>query len=130
MATDQDAVRRLLGSAGPAAGTYPVVVFVPGSDDVGDEIDQELWIEEWLRHMATSFRGATAFPPGRGAWRRPDGEVLLEATAIVFSMAAPEDVTEDAVSLLGNMARRFGREARQGEVGVWMNGVYYPIIDF
>jgi hypothetical protein len=130
MTTEPLDLRGLLGSAGPATGTYPIVVFVPGADDLGEDIDQEYWVDEWLRHLAGSFRGATAFPPGRGAWRRPDGEILLEETAVILSMAAPEDVTEEAVSALGEMARRFGKEAHQGEVGLWMSGVYYPIIDY
>lgn len=130
MTTENLDIRALLRSSGQAVGTYPIVVFVPGTDVNGASIDQGFWISEWLQHLAQSFRGATAFPPGRGAWRRPDGAILLEETSLILTMAAPDDVTEESMSALGAMARKFGQEANQGEVGLWINGAYYPIIDF
>lgn len=61
-------LREQLG-AGPPAGTVQVTLFVPSVDRSGVAIDQGSWSEEALRVFGSLFRGATAFPPGRGVWR-------------------------------------------------------------
>lgn len=56
---------RALGANQPA-GTVRLVLFVPSIDRQGAAIEQVFWREEALRMLETLFRGATAFPPGRG----------------------------------------------------------------
>ena len=60
--------REQLG-AGPPAGTLQVTLFVPSVDRDGKPIGQDRWREDALRTLGRLFRGATAFPPGRGVWR-------------------------------------------------------------
>lgn len=126
---EADAIRNALG-AGPPSGTYPVAMFIPSVDRSGEPIDQPNWRDAALEVLARMFRGATALPPGRGAWRDEDGTILLEDTAVVFSIADPEEVTEEHVSELGRFARRLGRETRQGEVGLIVGDHYHPIVDY
>jgi hypothetical protein len=68
-------------------GTSLVVVFVPGKDRDGQAIDQERWVEEVLQTLARQFRGATAYPRGRGVWRDDarGGTLLAEQPVIAFS---------------------------------------------
>lgn len=122
-------MRSTLG-AGPPSGTFPILIFIPSIDRAGQLIGQAYWRDEALTLLARLFRGATALPPGRGAWRSETGEVLLEDTAVVFSIADPEDVTEGNVRDLGRFARRMGREANQGEVGLILGDRYHPITNY
>ena len=128
---DVDEIRHHLGVAGPPGGTVPIVVFLPSHDRLGEPIDQPRWRDEWLGLLAEHFRGATAFPPGRGVWRDDrTGSLLFEDTAVLFTIASPEDVTSRSMVALGDMARRFGRESNQGEVGLWVNGVYHAFVEY
>jgi hypothetical protein len=124
-----EAVREALG-AGPPSGTFPIVIFIPSVDKDGAEIDQQGWRDRALDELARIFRGATALPPGRGAWRADDGSIILEDTAVVFSVTDPNDVTAANLQALGRFARVLGRDANQGEVGLIVGGRYHPITDF
>jgi hypothetical protein len=126
---DEHETRAALG-AGPPSGAYPIVIFIPSVDRTGEEIDQPFWRDAALDEMAQLFRGATALPPGRGAWRADDGSIVLEDTAVVFSIANPGDVTASGLEALGQFARRLGSEARQGEVGLIVGDRYHPITDY
>jgi len=107
-------LREQLG-AGPPAGTLQVTLFVPSVDRDGHPIDQALWRGEALRVFGRLFRGATAFPPGRGVWRADarGGELVFDDTVLVTSYVDPA-----------------GREARQGEIGIVVGGNYYGITEF
>lgn len=104
-------MHELLG-AGPSAGTVQFSVFVPGADRSGTPIDQESWREETLGVLGTLFRGATAFPPGRGVWRddEADGALLFEDVVLVTSYASPDDVTDEALGRLRVFLHRLGRK--------------------
>lgn len=117
---------------GLPAGTSLIVVFVPSKDRNGQSIDQDFWVTEVLRTMAQLFRGATAYPKGRGVWRddQAGGRLLEEEPVIVFSYASVSDVTTNALRSLYSTLSRMGRESQQGEVGDVIDGVYYGITDY
>jgi hypothetical protein len=50
-------------------GALLLVIFVPSRDQDGQLVDQEYWVDEILTTLGTLFRGATAYPRGRGVWR-------------------------------------------------------------
>ena len=50
-------------------GTSLIVVFVSRRDRDGQPIDQDHWVDEVLATLGLLFRGATAYPRGRGVWR-------------------------------------------------------------
>jgi len=124
-------LHEILG-AGPPAGTVQVTLFVPSVDRDGAEIDQEHWREEALGMMGRLFRGATAFPPGRGVWRDDarGGALIFDDTVLVTSYVSEEIFTERSLRDLRTFLHRLGREAKQGEVGVVIAGSYYGITDF
>lgn len=124
-------VRGALG-ADLHAGTAQITIFIPSVDRSGQEIGQEFWREEALAVLGRAFRGATAFPPGRGVWRddKSEGRLLFERIGLVTSYAREVDMTEESMHDLRKFLHRMGRQARQGEVGVVVDGVYWPITTY
>jgi len=124
-----------LGSAlgsGPPAGTLQVTVFLPSVDRDERPIPQERWTRDCLAVLGVLFRGATAFPPGRGVWRDDErgGRLVYDDTVLVTSYVDPASLTESSLAELGAFLHRLGREARQGEVGVIIGGNYYGIQEY
>ena len=121
-------IKRTLGATYPV-GASQVVLFFPDHSRDGDSIDQQYWVDEALNVMGDLFRGATAFPPGRGVWRDDEagGRLLKEQTVMVVSYVAPKLLTPATLKSLREFLHRFGRETRQGEVGIVINSKYYGI---
>jgi hypothetical protein len=113
-------------------GTSLIVVFVPSKDRKGQPIDQEFWVNEVLHTLGRLFRGATAYPRGKGVWRddQSGGTLLTEEPTIVFTYAASADVGNSSLADLYQTLSRMGREARQGEIGVVIDGTYYGITEY
>src|SRR5437870_11844693 len=82
------------------AGTSLVVVFVPSKDRDGQPIDQDRWVDEVLATLGRLFRGATAYPRGRGVWRDDarGGTLLTEEPVIIFSYVADGALTVEALA--------------------------------
>ncbi|MBI5515219.1 MAG: hypothetical protein HY909_15690 [Deltaproteobacteria bacterium] len=118
--------------AGPAAGTVQFTLFIPSVDRASQAIDQEYWRDAALSVFGTLFRGATAFPPGRGVWRddAAGGALVFDDTVLVTTYAAEVDVTDEAFAALRRFLHRLGREAHQGEVGVIIDGAYHGITSY
>src|SRR5262245_1247858 len=113
-------------------GTSLVVVFVPSKDRDGQAIDQEHWVTEVLNTLGILFRGATGYPRGRGVWRddQRGGTLIAEEPVIVFSYVAGDDLNQASLSTLYQTLARMGRDGRQGEVGLVLDGKYYGITDY
>jgi hypothetical protein len=126
-----DPVSRALGS-GRAAGTKLFLLFVPSVDRDGKAIDHERWVDEALTAFATLFRGATAYPRGRGMWRDDErgGRLVSDEPTMVISYAEPKRVTPANLRRLRAFLHRMGREARQGEVGIVIDGEYRGITQY
>ncbi len=105
---------------------------MPSKDRGGKSIDQDYWVDEVLTTLGRLFRGATAYPPGKGVWRDDErsGALIREEPVIVFSYAAAEAMTVPALSELHRALSRMGRGTNQGEVGVVIDGKYYGITDY
>lgn len=119
--------------AGPPAGVDQVTRFVPSVDRDGQPIDQAYWAEQALAMFGRLFRGATAFPPGRGVWRddERDGELVYDDTQMVTSYV-PDGAFQDpdVVKRLREFLCRMGRDANQGEIGIVIDGTYFGIVDY
>lgn len=104
-------------------------MFIPSKDREGRAIAQDVWVERSLELLGRLFRGATAFPPGRGVWRDDEsgGKLLHEISVMVVSYSNPEDHTDAGVRELRKFLHQFGVEANQGEVGVVVGGKYFGI---
>ena len=124
-------LRAALG-AGPPPGTLQVTVFIPSVDRDERPIPQESWTDGCLAVLGRLFRGATAFPRGRGVWRDDEqgGKLVYDDTVLVTSYVDPASLTDEALSELRAFLHRLGREGRQGEVGVIIGGNYYGIQEY
>jgi hypothetical protein len=110
-----------------ALGTLQLTIFVPSVDRDRVPIDQIHWREAALDTLARLFQGATAFPPGRGAWRDDarGGALVFDDTVMVVSYVDPTVFGRvETQRTLREFLHRMGREARQGEIGVVVGGYY------
>jgi hypothetical protein len=124
-------IGKRLGANKPAGATL-FVLFIPSVDRHEKPINQKYWIDKALRELATLFRGATAYPRGKGMWRddEQDGRLISDEPVIVTSYANSLDVTAAALKQLRMFLHRIGREANQGEVGLVVNKTYYGITEY
>lgn len=113
-------------------GASLLVTFVPNKDRNAQPIDQEYWVDQVLTTLGNLFRGATAYPRGRGVWRDDSqgGRLIVEEPVIVFSYVAPELITVESLTEFRQTVCRMGRETNQGEIGVVLDGKYYGIVDY
>jgi hypothetical protein len=115
-----------LGASKAAASL--LVLFIPSKDRGDTPIDQRFWIEEALAVLGTLFGGATAFPQGRGVWRDDaQGGRLLFDEPVVIQCYTSEAMLERHMQSWGEFLRRMGREARQGAIGLVIDGDYLEI---
>jgi hypothetical protein len=74
------------------------------------------------------FGGATAFPQGKGVWRDDaQGGKLLFDEPVVIQCYTSEYMLEIKMSQLRDFFHRMGREARQGAMGLVIDGDYLEI---
>lgn len=120
-------VHAALGATHPLGGEQ-VTLLIPSKDRDGRSIDQEHWSDEALAEMARMFRGATAFPPGKGVWRddAKGGVLLREVTVMIVAYTSRVEL-RNSLAALRTLLHRFGRLANQGEVGLVVSGKYYGI---
>jgi hypothetical protein len=113
--------------ASKAAATL-LVLFVPSRDRTDQPIDQDFWVTQALEALGSLFGGATAFPQGRGVWRddAQGGKLLFDAPAVIQCYTGAEAL-ESRASEVRSFLQRMGREARQGAVGLVVDGDYLEI---
>jgi hypothetical protein len=114
-----------LGATHPV-GNEQITIFIPDRDRAGAPIDQDFWTRSALLVLGNLFRGATAFPPGKGVWRNPEGTIIEESSIMVICYV-DADTLDTGMAQLRKFLHRFGREANQGEVGIILSGKYLGI---
>jgi hypothetical protein len=110
------------------AASALLVLFIPSKDRSNQPIDKGFWVEEALNVLGTLFGGATAFPQGRGVWRDDaQGGKLLFDEPVVIQCYTSEHMLENQMYALSDFLHRMGREARQGAIGLVIDGDYLEI---
>jgi hypothetical protein len=110
------------------AASSLLVLFVPSKDRSDSPIDQPFWVTEALNTLGTLFGGATAFPQGKGIWRDDgQGGKLLFDEPVIIQCDTSEYLIEERITDLREFLHRMGREARQGAVGLVIDGDYLEI---
>jgi hypothetical protein len=105
-----------------------LVLFIPSKDRGDKPIDQGYWVDEALSVLGMLFGGATAFPQGRGVWRDDaQGGKLLFDEPVVIQRYTSEHMLEQQMRPLGEFLHRMGREARQGAIGLVIDGDYLEV---
>lgn len=124
------AIHSALGATTPA-GSEQITIFIPDKNQLGDPIDLTYWTELALTTLGKLFRGATAFPPGKGVWRNDakGGELLLETTVMIISFVPAAELNKN-IPALREFLHKLGRETSQGEVGIVINKTYHAITKF
>lgn len=111
-----------------------VVLFVPSVERDGiSTIDQPFWVDAALEMFGRVFGGATAFPKAKGIWRDDErgGTLVRDEPVVVHCYTTPVDIENRRnLAVLGDLCRKLGREARQGEVGMVVGNEYFAIRDF
>jgi hypothetical protein len=114
--------------------TVLIVLFVPSVERDGKTpVDQDRWVTDALETFGTLFGGATAFPKGRGVWRdaENEGKLVFDEPVVFHCYTTAEQAENDAkLDALREFCRRMGREAKQGEVGLVIDGTYLGITDY
>jgi hypothetical protein len=85
-------------------------------------------VTEALNAFGTLFGGATAFPQGKGVWRDDaQGGKLLFDEPVIIQCYTSEYRIEERIAELREFLHRMGREARQGAIGLVIDGDYLEI---
>lgn len=102
-----------------------ITVYVPATVAVDQEIDSSAYIERVARLLSECFGGATASPV-RGYWVSNSGDLVKEATTMVFaycSTADAEKYIDDVIELCADLKREMQQEA----IAFEYNGAMYFI---
>ncbi len=120
-----------LGAVRGDPRNFTVSVFVPSQTRDGIPIDHGAWQVQALEVMAKLFGGATVIE-GKGAWRDDErgGKIGVEKISAVFSLMAKSSWNKKTVPELAKFLHRMGRDSNQGEIGLVVDGQYFPIREF
>ena len=111
------------------AASALLVLFIPSKDRSDKAIDQPYWVEETLSTLGALFGGATAFPQGKGIWRDDaQGGKLLFDEPVVIQCYTSEHMIEQQMKPLRDFLYHMGREAKQGAIGLVIDGDYLEIV--
>jgi hypothetical protein len=105
-----------------------LVLFIPSTTRNHEPVDQSFWTAEALAVLGTLFGGGTAFPPGRGVWRRDkgDGPLMYTDTTVVHCYTR-RSIFDRHIGSLRNFLLRMGRECRQMAVGYVIESLYQEL---
>jgi hypothetical protein len=109
------------------------VLFIPSKDkDDNDLHDQTLWANAAGDLFTRLFGGATEMPPARGKWYNEEsGEIITEDVILLHSYARGDDAADDdKIRLIAEFCHRMGRETRQGEVALIIDGIFHRMRSF
>jgi hypothetical protein len=120
-----------LGSLQGERRDFVITLFIPSLTRDGDPIDHNFWRVQALEVMTGLFGGATAVEC-QGAWRDDEkgGAIKVERNSTVQSYMAKSSWNSTTAAELAKFLHRMGRESNQGEIGLIVDGVYFPIREF
>lgn len=118
-----------IGNLEPKDGN--IGIFVPSMQRDGTPLDHEKWRRDTIHLMSSLFGGATAVQ-GFGGWLDEErgNKVKSEAISIVVSFITASELTEKKKEGLKKYLHKMGREAKQGEIGYLLNGIFYRLRNF
>lgn len=106
-----------------------IVLWVPSADRDGKTLpDQDEWKNKALELFGSTYGGATAMPRCDGIWRDDDADgALVRDFPIMVHCYATEEQAQDrkVLTKLAAFCKKMGRETRQGEVALLVDGVFH-----
>ena len=110
-----------------------IVLWIPSADREGKSLpDQDEWKKRALEFFGAGFGGATAMPRAEGIWRDDGnaGKLIWEYPILIHCYVTEEQLEDKKVlARLGAFCRKMGKETRQGEIALLVDGVFYSFTD-
>ena len=108
------------------------VLFIPSKDKDGNDLsDEDMWATSAADMFTRIFGGATEMPPAKGKWYNEESdEIITEAVVLVHSYARDSAINQESIQRIGEFCHRMGRETRQGEVALLVDGVFHRMREF
>jgi hypothetical protein len=111
-----------------------VVLWIPSADRDGKDLhEQAKWKDAALELFGELYGGATAMPPAEGIWRDDErgGKLIKEQPILLHCYVTPDQANDrKAQNKLGAFCRRMGKETRQGEVVLLIDGEWHSFKNF
>lgn len=110
-----------------------IVLFIPSVERDGNtRVDQDAWVERALSFFGSVFGGATAFPKAKGVWRDDErgGALIRDEPVVLQCYVRPSALDDSALDSLRAFCEELGRETKQGEIGIVIDGNYIAIRGF
>lgn len=102
-----------------------VTVYVPATNNVNEEIDNEKYVKAVAERLSFWFGGATS-TPARGYWVSTDAGLVKEDTTIVFAYTDTEKL-QNCIDRLVDLCEWLKAEMTQESVALEINGEMYFI---
>jgi hypothetical protein len=111
-----------------------MVLFIPSADRVGKTLlNQDEWKRNALEFFGSTYGGATAMPRAEGIWRDDEnnGNLVPDFPILLHCYVTEEQASDKKLQAkLGTFCRKMGREMKQGEVALIIDGVFYTFSHF
>jgi hypothetical protein len=111
-----------------------MVLFIPSADRGGKPLsNQDEWKRSALEFFGTNYGGATAMPKAEGIWRDDEnGGKLVQDFPVLLHCYMTEEQASDMQlqAKIGAFCRRLGKEMKQGQVALLLDGVFHTFSHF
>lgn len=111
-----------------------MVLFIPSADRSGiTMLNQDEWKRNALEFFGSNYGGATAMPRAEGIWRDDEkgGNLVPDFPILLHCYMTEEQAADRKLQAkVGAFCKKLGKEMRQGEVAVILDGVYYAFTHF
>ena len=102
-----------------------VTIYVPATNNVNEEIDNEKYVKVVAEKMSVWFGGATS-TPARGYWVSTSAGLVKEDTTIVFAYTDTENL-QNSIDRVVDLCEWLKAEMAQESVALEINGEMYFI---
>jgi hypothetical protein len=111
-----------------------IILFVPSADRDGRTLGtQDEWKAKALDFFGDTYGGATAMPRAEGIWRDDErgGNMVRDFPVLVHCYVRQEQVQDKKLhAKLIAFSRKMGKDMKQGEVALVINGQYHGLTHF
>jgi hypothetical protein len=106
-----------------------IVLWIPSADREGRALsNQDEWKNNGLTFFGDTYGGCTAMPRAEGIWRddERDGNLVRDFPILLHCYVTEEQAHDKKLlTKLGAFCRKLGRETKQGEVTVLIDGQWH-----
>ena len=111
-----------------------LVLFIPSADRDGKTLtNQDDWKKNAKEFFGATYGGATAMPRAEGIWRDDErgGALIPDFPVLLHCYMTEEQALDKKLQAkLGTFCRKMGKEMKQGEVALVLDGVFHTFSHF